>query len=493
MEKTKQFTISRYIHICIVWVSVCATIYLVGVQWCNVNSFAGTWDQVDFALALDRFDLMSMQPHFPGYPYFILAGNFVHRFIENNTASLTLLNILMYATTLIPIYKLTRICHNKAYSMCITAVAYSSTYVLVIVNQPISEGAAISCLWWYVWSLYKAFNQKNHLALLAPIFLLGILLGIRVSYLPFTIGLLYLFYIKWKRDRLSFKQIFGYLGMIAVTQSIWVASLIVSEGSIKGFIKLSLAFISGHFNDWGNTAIASEMTFIDRLKSVMIDNLLWSGISSQVVTLAVLYSLVFTLIMKDILKHREDIGSFGHRLIYIMSCFYFIWAILGQNADKPRHILPLVGFILFIVLSSMMKRANGWRIMLLFILLGFHVYHSQNLIKQQAEQAPATIQLADYLRNEQKNSIVYTWEETRVFQYVDLPVIHKRIQTYEFFLQDLSNYKGKTILITDKAATGFISQGVDISENLIKITTFHSNKLFDPVYSEVTLYQWKER
>ncbi|TXK86803.1 nucleoporin-interacting protein, partial [Parageobacillus sp. SY1] len=33
------------------------------------SPYAATWDQVDFALALDRYDLLAMQPHFPGYPY----------------------------------------------------------------------------------------------------------------------------------------------------------------------------------------------------------------------------------------------------------------------------------------------------------------------------------------------------------------------------------------------------------------------------------------
>nr|WP_232467183.1 hypothetical protein [Anoxybacillus flavithermus] len=38
------------------------------------SPFAATWDEVDFALALDRYDLLAMQPHFPGYPYFIFGG-----------------------------------------------------------------------------------------------------------------------------------------------------------------------------------------------------------------------------------------------------------------------------------------------------------------------------------------------------------------------------------------------------------------------------------
>ncbi len=52
----------------IVLFTVCASYFV------YASPFAATWDEVDFALALDRYDLLAMQPHFPGYPYFILAG-----------------------------------------------------------------------------------------------------------------------------------------------------------------------------------------------------------------------------------------------------------------------------------------------------------------------------------------------------------------------------------------------------------------------------------
>ena len=45
----------------------------------HISPFAASWDEVDFVLALDRFDLLAMQPHFPGYPYFVLGAMAVHR------------------------------------------------------------------------------------------------------------------------------------------------------------------------------------------------------------------------------------------------------------------------------------------------------------------------------------------------------------------------------------------------------------------------------
>src|SRR4051812_36567421 len=94
---------------------------------------------------------------------------------------------------------------------------------------------------------------------LPPLFL-SIVLGIRLSYLPFAIGLFFLFYKKWKNNDYTSKQIVGYSIVAIMFQFIWVAALVFSEGSVKGFVKLSLAFTSGHFNDWGNTAVSSDLS-----------------------------------------------------------------------------------------------------------------------------------------------------------------------------------------------------------------------------------------
>ena len=184
-------------HKILVLTSVAAILILFLYQLRHINAFAATWDQVDYSLALERFDIMAMQPHFPGYPYFILGGLFIHQFIEDQTASLTVFNILFYFSAVFPIYMLARGYVSKAFSFLITAMIYSSSYVLVTVNQPMSEGAGLAALWWYFWSIERAVRKNGRLGDWLPLVLFSILLGIRLSYLPFGVGLIYLFWKKW--------------------------------------------------------------------------------------------------------------------------------------------------------------------------------------------------------------------------------------------------------------------------------------------------------
>ncbi|MCK5744715.1 MAG: hypothetical protein KAH44_00800, partial [Oricola sp.] len=52
------------------------------------------WDSVQFALALDDFDLRKHQPHPPGYPVYIAAAKVLRTVVPDAAAVLTLLSSL---------------------------------------------------------------------------------------------------------------------------------------------------------------------------------------------------------------------------------------------------------------------------------------------------------------------------------------------------------------------------------------------------------------
>ncbi|MGX2959672.1 hypothetical protein JNUCC23_10470 [Peribacillus sp. JNUCC 23] len=493
-KKERMVKTSNIFNIVFAIISICSISFLLWTQLTHVNSFASTWDQVDFALALDRYDLMAMQPHFPGYPYFIIGGYFIHQFVDNKVSSLTIFNILIYFSALFPIYKLARKYVSRSYSLGIISIVYSSTYVMVIVNQPISEGAALAALWWYFWSIHVAMNDKGIGVNSLPLLLLSVLLGIRLSYLPFAVGLLFLFYYKWKNKYYTFKQIVCYSILAIMCQFIWLAALVFSEGSVKGFVKLSLAFTSGHFNDWGNTAVSSDLSFLERIKTLVLHNVLWTGISSQTILLAVFYGIFVSLFIFQ-LKWSDLKKDFTQHLACIMGIGYLIWAIVAQNIDKPRHILPLVILFLFIVLINVLSETKEIRKFVISILccllLISQTYHSSILIIKQANESPATYQLSNYLQSLDQPTIVYAWEETRVLQYMNTTTPYKKVQTYQVFLHDKSYYQNRKILITDKVVEAFKSQDIDLTGRLIKIKEFHSNPIYDPVYNYIVLYEWR--
>lgn len=487
-QYVRQWRVSNSV---ILMISILSIVFLIWTQLTYINSFAATWDQVDFSLALDRYDLMAMQPHFPGYPYFILGGKVVHTWVENQTAALTVFNSLFYFSALFPMYQLARKSLARSSSLLMVSLLYSTSYMLIMVNQPISEGAAMACLWWYFWSIEKAIKENNHIAVILPLFLFSVLLGIRLSYVPFAVGLLYLFYKKWALKTYTMKQIVFHLSAAVLFQFFWVGALIFSEGSLKGFLKLSLAFTSGHFNSWGNTAAASSTPFSERAKTLIIDNVIWTGVSSQSLFLCVLYVLLIGLFLYRF-KWSVLTQYSGGPLAVIMGISYFFWALFAQNIDKPRHILPIVMFLLFLLVLYVLKRFSHSLILVLFmILLIGQSVQTFLLLKEQATREPATYQLASYLKELDEPAVIYAWEETRVLEYLHVPVSYNKVETYSVFLYDQSHYKNSKILLTDKVLKGFEAGGQNLTGRVEKVKEFKSNVLFDPVYDRIILYEWK--
>ena len=89
------------------------------------------WDSVNFAFALDDFDVMRHRPHPPGYPLYIAAGKLAHLAISNHAAALTLVSSLAGAAVASLFYLLDRRQNIWPVALCATLImALSPLYWL---------------------------------------------------------------------------------------------------------------------------------------------------------------------------------------------------------------------------------------------------------------------------------------------------------------------------------------------------------------------------
>ena len=118
------------------------------------------------------------------------------------------------------------------------------------------------------------------------------------------------------------------------------------------------------------------------------------------------------------------------------------------------------------------------------------------LAAQQASQRPAVYQLADAFRSQAAGGkagsvVLYTWEETRVLDYLHTPVLQRRIETYNYFIADIKANPAATILLTDHVLRGFEMQVGSLQAKVKPVAHYESQSLFDPVYNQITVYEWK--
>ncbi|MFK7694612.1 nucleoporin-interacting protein [Paenibacillus sp. HJGM_3] len=487
-----------------------------------------TWDEVDFVLALDRYDLLAMQPHFPGYPYFILGGWLAHQGIANPAQALSVFNTVAGLSAAVPMAllarRLTQSEGGAAASLLLPALVLTSPYVWLMASRPMSEAAGLAALWWFLWSVRRAMDRPESLRRhFWPLFLFSGLMGIRLSFFPFGLLLLPLWLGLWQRNRKrshrGWKLLLS-LAMAMLLQLVWVAGLVLSEGTLFGFWKLAMAFVEGHFSEWGGGVVSIPMSLHERIIRLFAHNLAGSALLCGSVWVGCLFVCLLALLIGAVLTKRSGSGARGaepspsahegqshqinrHYWIWLAASvlLYGLWALLGQNIEKPRHIVPVVAPILLAVHVFTVRTAQAIShgrtqklaaalYAALAVLIAAQWLYGAPLQKRQAVEEPAVYQLHRYVDAMQQPLILFTWEETRLLQYVGATYEHRRIYTFGYF-QALANADPhRTVLLTDHVLKGFEQEGKSVGEHVRKIAEFHSDPRFEPVYGNIALYEW---
>ncbi len=486
------------------------------------SPLARSWDEVDFALALDRFDLLAMQPHFPGYPYFIMGGILFHRWISDPVQSLAAFNAAAALSSAIPIFLLARRHASIHASLFIAALVLTTPYLWLMAARPMSECAGIALLWWFLWSVRQALEHPNSYAWHAlALAMFGFLMGTRLSFFPFGAALLLLWVYKYQRNagiRGRKLRLLLSIAAACAVQLVWVVGLALSEGTLTGFWKLSKAFVKGHFSEWGGGIVSASMPFGRRVVNLFGNNLVGDVLLGRSIAIGLLLILLIAAILigkwllgesRSSVDKTERTNRLYRSWLIICIVLYVLWALLGQNIEKPRHIAPIAGQLLFIVYASAIRTAfllqrisvesrKGVRFfslsipLILSILLAAQLIQGTNLLKRQAVQQPAVHQLHEYVSGLKTPVILYTWEETRVLQYLQAEYDHRRILTYDYFKAVAAAGSGQRILLTDHVLNGFERQDPDARNHVTPLAEFESDSLFDPVYGRIILYEWTE-
>ncbi|CAM3455092.1 hypothetical protein GCM10009865_34940 [Aeromicrobium ponti] len=477
----------------LVWVMIFYLAAIYTYRFWNAVPYAAGWDQVDFSLAITEFDLVKMQPHFPGYPFFILGGMLFFIFIKNPSEALSMLNMTLMLLTSIPLFFLARhyLSVNKA--ALTVMVLQSVSYIAVMTGQPMSEGAALAIIPWYLWSLSAAM-KKNQVGIgIIPAILLGLILGVRLSYAVFAAGLIFQWLNLFQRHgKKAVPKILLYCFIAVMAQLVWVSALAFNTGGFVYLFQLAFGFTEGHFSDWGGTAAVQGQPFWETLFFLIGWNMLWIGLGSGNVMVFII-SMVLAVIAVIKFKNALDLkGDPLSILMVLLGAVYFLWALFAQNIDKPRHILPLLLLIVFGVAVISLRNSGKFINIVVGLFILAQTLTGLYYVKKQAEEMPAMYQLASYLEKKEEKFIVYTWEETRAFQYLEMPFSHKRIYTYPLFLRDIKDREETSIYVTGKAVEGFKQQGAEVEKEFVKVSEFHSDPLFDPVYNQIVLYKWNK-
>jgi len=475
------------------------TILTIAVRLPLMGRYADSFDAVDFALGVENFDVFAMQPHFPGYPVLMLFAHGINRIMHDPVQSLAFLNICSGSALIVPVYVIASRIWDRSIGWIAVGLVAVNPLLWIYSLQPMSDlpgvlgivsSAAFVVL---AWKTQKGERSQWIFAGLA-IFLFGLAMGIRLSYFPFFIFLFHLIIILPR----SIKGYLYLIGTGCLSILLWFIPTALHEGGVVPYLQMGMAFTEGHFTEWGGTALDSQFSLMDRVRIIMGEHLILTGgigwldweVNEWITWLSI---LLWALLC--VWQYRNNRTAFTFFLL--TSVPYALWVLFGQNADKPRHILPLIPFLLmaFAPLFGSKKWRKQTGPILLLILLLFGTIGWEKGIEYRQTTSPM-IQLVEYLdyHYQANNSVIFTWEEERVIHYYQPEWDAVRLKSFDYFTNKVLVYgidPSKHLLLTDHVLQGFGTQQEEIFPYLKKVAVFTGSPLFDPVYHEITLYEAK--
>ena len=435
-------------------------------------------DSLRFALSIQDYNILALQPHFPGYPVFCFVAKVLHYFIGNMGI---VFSIIGGASVFTIIFYLLRIYNAslKTYGgRYITLIIFFNPLIWIMSNRYMPDLAGLAVALSIIYYLIFAEKENNHLE--KGFFLTAMLIGIRLSYVPLILFPFCRILLR-NKDTVRLALFFG-LGVL-----LWLLPMITITG-VNDLVLIGKRHTAGHFMDYGGT-IFTEYSMVERVthlfKSVWADGFggYWLGRAWPTLILTILLLLQFGTSFKDLSK-KSKLENKLKLLIYCV-LIYTLWAFLFQNIIfKSRHVLPILLFFCILLIEGQKKIRSNVHLALVYIYFIVSAGHTFNL-NYQHQQSTAVHKLKNYLTT-----------QGQVDNIISAPLINyylKRHMLQASFINIEESAQIESFINQDDSTESAIMIGdyhslLGGQYSVIKDTTFFHNPYMNQMWPKIDVY-----
>ena len=445
-------------------------------------------DSLRFALSATEFDVINNKPHFPGYPVFVALLQCVHAMFNSVALSFSLLGAVATTGIAFALIELVRLNKLKINRIVILILLIFNPLIWVMGNRYMPDLMGLCVLHWCLVFLLKSLEERDDSAVKWPLILglaSSILCGIRLSYLPFLIpGIVLL-----AHPRRFFLAVLSFVTMSSLWLGLWIEDVGLSE-----FIQMAGRDARGHFTQWGGTVYSTEVTLLGRLagafESLFAHGLgIWMpGRSASIVINSVVLSVLFSVGGWSFWQERKRKVS-SALLIWLTCCMcYAFWAFFFQNITyKPRHVLPLLTPMMFVLASGVehiRQRGQGlWGSRWTEVILMAYVFCGIQIGVQHIQPA-AIDQLRDRIVASPPNAIVHC-PDGLIRYYLKESTPHRTFR----FAKNAGELK--QVLLADKEVSILSMTRLSHLEDYdLQTHSFHHNPYVNRLWSTLVLFEY---
>ena len=468
-----------------------------------IGEYLEGWDSIDFALGLHDYDIAYYQPHFPGYPVYMFLCWSVHLFTDSDTLALTIPGAVLGSAVLAPLFYLAKRMFSEKVAL-LTALIYIVNPICWLQSEKaLSDAVGLFFIILSAQMLFYASTSSTYTLryLISGSVLLGLCLGVRLSYFPFIILWLYVLCTLSKSNKGKITILCGLFAFIAGL-SVWLVPLACYTG-FKPLMINGFSFAFGHFGDWGGSVVTSQnivSRFLDFMWCVFCNGLgFWCYDTSL---FRVLPSIIMGLGILFYLKNaRLDVKT---RFITFYIAPYLIWVFFGQNLEKPRHVLPLIPVIVICISAGLTglrdskyaysglrfskhKYSSPYHLFIGILIVSISII-SIRLVYIHKNEPVAQIQLLNYVVNNYNVAAtrIYCWETKRLFRYYAPLWDARRVRN----IYDLQYDEEASLVVPEVILSTSKVNGVNsIANNSKVVAEFNNNRYINNPYHELTLYE----
>ena len=300
-------------------------------------------DSLRFALAIQDYSIINLQPHFPGYPIFCLFTKIIFFFTNNMGITFSLLGGISIYIIIYFILRLANVRLDSRVGLFCSAMIFFNPLLWIMSNRYMPDlfGAAVALIAMYFLVLDKDFKRNGVIGT----FLVGILAGTRLSYLPLTI--IPLLYVLRKADNKIYLLYTFILGIM-----IWLVPLVLITG-VEDLLLAASKQTVGHFTDFGGTTITENNWNLRLMKffsSIWADGM--GGYWTDRHWITLIQSITFCLLIFSNVHVLVDEHKKNRmvKLMFYSMLVYAAWVLLFQNVIyKSRHVIPIIIIVLFLI------------------------------------------------------------------------------------------------------------------------------------------------
>jgi 4-amino-4-deoxy-L-arabinose transferase-like glycosyltransferase len=305
-------------------------------------------DALRFRLGVERFDVAALRPHAPFYPVFIAAAKIPLALSAPPHAALAIVSAITGAALVALVALTAREVLDRRAAYLAGALALASPFLWVSAEKLLSDTAGAFAFTLGLWLAARARRLPERAAALhtAALVVLGIALGVRLSYFPIALAALAVIARAEGGGRAWLSRARDLLTGVAL----WLAPLVAIAGA-RPLVAGTLGGAAGHFTRWGGSVVTVSSPAL-RLSGVVWG--LWAnvlgGAWSDAPRVRWIAAPILVILLALAASRARSLAAQPE--IAAAAIAYLAWAILGQNVYKPRHFLPLAPLLVIAIAAG---------------------------------------------------------------------------------------------------------------------------------------------